>query len=165
MKKLIVPILLILATVFSTLPVFAEETSPSVISTDDGYTITYFADGSSITVSPVRDSTEANHARATTQTINKSKDVTCKDSDGNIEWKYTLSATFTYEYGVSATCTKASYTKTINNSGWSFSDGSATKSGNVATGKGTFKFKVLFITTQTRNVNITLTCDKYGNVT
>ena len=165
MKKFIIPILLVLATVFSALPVFAEETTPSVITTDDGSTITYFTDGSSITVSPVRDAVEANLVRATTQTLNKSKDVTYKDSDGNIEWKYTLSATFTYEYGVSATCTKASYTKTINDSAWSFSDGSATKSGNVATGKGTFKYKVLFITTQTRNINITLTCDKYGNVT
>ena len=41
-------------------------------------------------------------ARATTQTKNGLKDVKFTDSDGNVEWKYTLSATFSYVYGSSA---------------------------------------------------------------
>lgn len=143
-------------------PAFATNTPQDVL-TENG-SVTYFSDGSSLTVSPAVLVAEQTLSRSA-QTQTYSKTVTYKDSDGNVDWEYKLTATFSYEYGVSSTCTKVSYTKTINDSGWSFSDGSATKSGNVATGKGTFKYKVLFITTQTRNVNITLTCDKYGNVT
>ena len=166
MKKITLSILLVIVTILSTaLPAFAAETEPSTIVINDGGTITYFADGSTLTISAVKNVDEPNLVRATTQTVTKSKDVTYKDKSGNLEWKYTLTATFSCESGVSSTCTKASYSTTINDNSWSFSNGSATKSGNVATGNGTFKLIILFITMNTYNINITLTCDKYGNVT
>lgn len=146
-----------------TFPAFASNATSQDTLTENG-SITYFSDGSTLTTSPVMPVEDQVTSRAT-QTKTVYRTSTYKDSDGNVKWEFKLTATFSYEYGVSATCTKASYSKTINDSSWSFSDGSATKSGNVATGKGTFKFKVLFITTQTHNVTVTLTCDKYGNVT
>ena len=166
MKKIFLCIFLVVTTILSTaLPVFASESQSSTIITDDGTTITYFADGSTLTVSPARDADEQYGARAPTQSVTKSKDVTYEDANCDVSWKYTLTATFSYEYGVSSTCTSTSYKKSISNNSWSFSDGSATKSGNVATGNGTFKYKVLLITIKTYNIDIHLTCDKYGNVT
>lgn len=165
MKKSIVCLVLLFSMLFSmALPAFATEVELTTVQ-DDGTSITHFADGSTLTISPVQ-SVEANYlVRATSQTITKSRVASFTNSNGVLEWKYTLTATFSYVAGVSSTCTQASYTQSIYENGWSFSNGSATKSGNVATGKGTFKHKVLFITTKTYNIDISLTCDKYGNVT
>ena len=66
--------------------------------------------------------------------------------------------------GVSATCTNATYTQTINDGYWHFSDGNAYAENNVAHGLGTFKKKVLFITLKTYNIDISVTCDAYGNL-
>lgn len=145
------------------LPAFASN-APIEETLADNVSITYFSDGSSLTISPAMLGEEQTISRAA-QTTTVYKTATYKDSNGNVDWEFKLTATFSYEYGVSATCTNASYSKTINDSSWSFSNGSATKSGSIATGKGTFTHKVLFITTQTQNVTVTLTCDKYGNVT
>ena len=125
----------------------------------------YFDDGSYITVSPIVVVEESRQTRATAATKTGTRTVTFTDSSGNTDWKYTLTATFSYVSCTSSTCTSASYTKNIYDTSWEFSTGSATKSGNVATGKGTFKDKVLFVTTQTQNINVTITCDTYGNLT
>ena len=71
----------------------------------------------------------------------------------------------TMVYGKSSTCIDASYTQTIYESDWTFSDGAAIKSGNTAIGNGNFKLKFFFVTVQTYEIDISLTCDVYGNVT
>ena len=103
-------------------------------------------------------------ARATTQTKTGSKDITATDSNGNVEWKYTLSATFSYVYGSSVSCTSSTYKNNIYDSSWTFSNGSATRSGNTAYGKGHYTKKVLFVTTKNYDVDISVSCDKYGNI-
>ncbi|MDY2983051.1 MAG: hypothetical protein SOT00_06725 [Eubacteriales bacterium] len=62
------------------------------------------------------------------------------------------------------TCTASSYTYQIHNSSWSFSSGSASKSGNTATAKGTFARKVLGITVDSKTLTVSLSCDKNGNL-
>ncbi len=169
MKKIIICLLLV-SIVFSTLSfcTFADEdqntNAVQTVKASDGSTITYFDDGSFLTVSPVREIGSSVATYATDKTASGSKDVTFTDANGNLDWTYTLTATFSYVYGVSSTCTSASYTKEIYDNDWSFSDGSATKSGNVATGKGKFVCKVLFITFKTYNIDISITCDIYGNL-
>lgn len=166
MKKTVFCILLVIATLFmSILPASADETNPSTIQNEDGSTVTIFEDGSMLTVSAAYGDDEPINARATTLTVTKHKIASYSNADGELQWEFTLTATFSYIVGLSSTCTSASYSKSIEGSGWSFSDGSATKSGSTATGKGTFTKKMLFITTRTDNVNISLTCDKYGEVT
>ncbi len=92
------------------------------------------------------------------------RNVTRYDSNNKVQWIYTLSAEFWIEEGISAICTKADYSTTINNSNWKFSDGSTNYSGNTAYGKGKFTHKVLFITTKTETIDIKLSCDSYGNL-
>ena len=82
-----------------------------------------------------------------------------------IEWTYILSATYELVEGVSVTCTSSDYSYSISKSQWKFSDGNSYYENNVAHGKGTFKYKVFgFITSTTINLDVTLTCDVYGNL-
>lgn len=107
--------------------------------------------------------TASTYAAASTYTKTGTKTVTKYDSNSKILWRYVLSATFTVNEGVSATCTSASYTKTINNTFWKFSNGSAKKSGATANGKGKFTYKILWLFSgETVSIDINLTCNQYG---
>lgn len=165
MKKTLLSVFLTVALLCTAvMPAYAVESEPTAEQLDDGTTVIYYDDGSSITISPVYGVKESSGARATSITTSGNKDVTGKDADGNIDWKYTLSATFSYNPSISSTCTSASYKKTIYDDSWYFSDGSATKSGNTAYGKGKFYKKILFITGSTYNIDIHISCDKYGKL-
>lgn len=100
-------------------------------------------------------------------TVSSSKSATLTstvtDSSGNVLIKYVLSATFTYN-GSSATCTSASYSTNVYSNGWSFSNATSSKSGNTAYGAYTAVNKVLLITVQSISRNLTISCDKDGNI-
>ena len=166
MKKRIFSILLTFLLVFTLTPsVFAandieldDKNTTEIVYLDNGcYIITTLITQDISTLSLV--STNSN-----TFTKTGNKVVACHDKDGNLEWEYTLFAEFEVVEGVTATCTSATYTQTIYASDWSFSNGNATKSGNTAYGVGTFKRKVLFITVDTANIDISISCDVYGNL-
>lgn len=102
--------------------------------------------------------------RGTTYTKSGTKTQTVRDSDGKALYSFTVKGTFTVNAGVSATCTSASYTYSITDDSWHFDSASTSKSGNKATATGTFKKKILLITTDTRSCTVTLECDKNGNL-
>lgn len=80
------------------------------------------------------------------------------------EWVMTLTGSFTYD-GTTSACTSSECTVTIfDDSGWELISKSATKSGNTAYAEATFAMKVLGITVSRPTYNITITCDKDGNV-
>ncbi len=166
MKKRILSIFLAVLFVFALTPsVFA--TDNAVSNTSNSTTITYLDDGSYIVVTLITDDISSLSLNSTqSKSFNKvgNKFATCYDKNNNLEWKYTLSAEFEVVEGVSATCTSATYSQTIYANDWSFSNGNATKSGNTAYGVGTFKRKVLFVTVDTANIDISISCDVYGNL-
>lgn len=166
MKKHIFSILLTLFLVFTSM--LSSFAASNVIPNTSKSTATiYLNDGRYIVVTLITDdisSLSLNSRQSTSFTKIGNKFATCYDKNNNLEWKYTLSAEFSVVEGVSATCTNATYTQTIYASGWSFSNGNATKSGNTAYGAGTFKKKVLFVTTNTVNIDINISCDAYGNL-
>ena len=164
MKKQLAALLLIFAALFSlVLPVHAQEPGFTTVENADGGYVVYYDDGSYLTVSPAYDVTVTGE-RGTMSTVSSHKDATFTNSDDELEWKYTLYATFSYTSGVSATCTNASYSQTIYKGNWTFSNGNATASGATARGVGHYEEKFLFITIRSVDVDITLVCDKYGNV-
>lgn len=166
MKNFLIAIILILTTLSTTtLHVLAVEADPNASYRNDGYTIIQYDDGSILTILPieVQENEVSTYASANTKTA--SRRAYFEDASGNLEWEYTLTATFSYVNGVSSSCTNAYYTHNIYGSSWSFSDGSATASGNTAIGKGKFVEKFLLITIKTYNVDISITCDTYGNLT
>lgn len=161
-KSFFVLLLVVLAVFMQAAPVYADSPEPIIQLLPDGSTVYHFSDGSKLTISAAKDEEES---KGTTSTITRSKDATFTNSNNVIEWKYTLHATFTYTYGVSSSCTSTYYSQNIYGGNWTFSDGSATKSGNVAHGVGKYEQKFLFIVLNTVNVDLHLTCDIYGVVT
>ena len=87
-----------------------------------------------------------------------------KNSDGDVLCNFTLRGQYDVVEGVSSVCTLAKYSYNIYDSSWSLDSASTSKSANKAIGNATFKKKVLFITTDTKSFTLTLTCDKYGNL-
>ena len=152
------------------LPAFAVEPEivyqpMSVQKSDDGTTTVYYDNGSILTISAVYNVIEDKRtARATQKTISGSRDAYFTDGNGDFEWKYTLSASFSYVPGVSSSCTSASYSNSTYDSSWSFSDGSATKSGSSAYGKGKYVKQILFVTVNTYNIDLSISCDVKGNL-
>lgn len=85
------------------------------------------------------------------------------DADGNEQWIIRLQGTFNYN-GTSASCTNAACDVTIYADNWSFTAKSASKSGASANGSVTMVRKVLGITVSKKSYELTLTCDKDGNL-
>ena len=125
-------------------------------------TVEYSEDGSSITISVYEDS--APMTRATTYSKSGSKTYTARNSDGDIQWKFTVQGVFSVTEGSSSSCTSSKYSSEIVDDAWSLKTASASKSGNKAIGDATYQRKVLFITTSTENPHIELKCDTYGNL-
>ena len=162
MKRFITFILVLASLMAMVVPVYAADTEPETVQLEDGTKITYFGDGGVLTTYPATIVEESYSTLGTAKTITAAKD-NIYEYDGVVEWKYTLTASFTYT-GDSSVCTSASYTKTIYKDNWQFSDGSTSRSGNRAYGYGTFKYKVLFVTTKTVNIDISMFCTVGGVV-
>ena len=100
----------------------------------------------------------------TRDTVTGNKEYYQSDSNGNAICKATLTGSFSYN-GTSSSCTGASCNVTIYNSAWSTKSVNAYTSGNSAIADVTMERKFLFITLETLNFSIVLSCDKYGNLT
>lgn len=152
-KNIFVSLILTLAVMIScfSMPVHAAE-EEIVTST----VVEYFDDGSYavITITEV-----VNNSRANTKT--GSKTYTHTSANGETQWTYKLTGTFSYT-GSSSTCTAVSDSYTISNDNWHMSSHSCSKSGNKASGTVTMKYKFLGITTDTVTKNLTLTCSATG---
>lgn len=119
--------------------------------------IEYYEDGSYGVIFIQKDYGKSNSATET-------KTYKYYDSNNNLCWKASITASFTYN-GVTASCTSVSKSTTIYDTSWRCTASSCSKSGATATGSFTFKHYVLGIPVKTINKTLTLTCDKNGNVT
>ncbi len=168
MKKitvLITSIILIAITLnFSS---FAASSSNKLTPAQSTNETIYLEDGSYIVVTTsytqraISSETKATSTRSLIFEVVGSQSYNCY-SNNEIVWIYALYGTFTVTYGESAVCTAASYSTTIYNNIWKFSDGSATYSDNQTFGVGTFKRRFLFVVVQTVYIDHTITCDNYG---
>lgn len=164
MKKYIISVFLFpICLLFFSLPAHAAVEMPIHTAENKETSVIYLENGGRIVLSPVYETNCASVAGAV-NTVTRSRDVSYSSPNGTLEWKYTLTATFSYEYGVSSTCTDATYTQTIYNSAWSFSNGSASRSGDTAYGKGHYQKKELFVVLENIDVDVSISCDIYGNV-
>ena len=123
--------------------------------------VEYFADGSSITTTITQNISDIS-TLATTKTVSGSKIKTIKNSNGDILFKFKIDATFSVTVGTSATCTSVSCSASDCTNGWELDSYTTSKSGNTASATGVFKKKTLFITTQTQEIPISLSCDVNG---
>ena len=136
--------------------------SSAIAMTEKETNIEYFADGSylitTVTQEPVL-------TRAASNTVKGNKNHTYYNSNGGVDWVFTVTGTFSVVSGVSATCTAVSHSTDIRASKWKLASASSWKSGNQALGKVTMKQTMLGLTIQTIERTVTLTCDNYGNLT
>lgn len=116
-----------------------------------------FEDGSYAIVGIVTNETRASGS------ISANKPYTYYSSNGVAQWKAVLSGSFTYT-GSSATCTKSSCSVTVYNSEWYTISKSAGKSGNTATGSFSIGRKLMGVTVETKDITLTLSCDKNGSL-
>lgn len=135
--------------------------SSAIALTETETNIEYFADGSYIITTVTQ---EPVLTRASSNTVKGNKDHTYYNSNGNIDWVFTVTGTFSVVNGVSATCTAVSHNTDIRASKWKLVSASSRKSGNQAIGQITIKQTMLGITIQTIERTVTLTCDKYGKL-
>ena len=110
MKKITLSIILVLA-MFLTLSVnaLADNTPQSTFESDNDSTVILYEDGSRITITQsTGDTTPCGYASTDNNTVSKRIEAKFENSDGEVEWIYTLYATFSYVTGVSSVCTNVS---------------------------------------------------------
>lgn len=160
MKKLSTIIITIICIIFSATPtVYASDEIQYNNMEVDSYT-EYYEDGS-YTIITIKQSPSA---RASSYTKVGEKIVNLYNSNDELQWTYTLIGTFTVTSGVSAVCTNSTYSCEIYIDSWSLTAHNNYYSGNKAYGTATLKRKVLFITTNTHDIEGDIACDINGNI-
>lgn len=150
-NKRYISVLLVLILLFAVLPVRVE--AVQVVETE----IEYLPDGGYIETVLLESAVRASGTKTGTKTKRY------VDSDGNEEWVIQLQGTFSYN-GTSATCTSAICNVTVSANNWYVVSKSASKSGAKASADVTMGMKVLGITVSKSSYQLTLTCDKNGNL-
>ena len=154
MKRVISILMIICSAFFVTgFTAIAAEYQDTVTNASDS--VFFFNDGDYCVIT-----VEDSMARST-KTGNKTYNY--YNSDSVLQWKVVVTGTFTYN-GTTSSCTSASHTVTIYKDIWHTSSQSSYKSGNSAIADVTMKKTLLGIVTSTRSVNLTLSCDKDGNL-
>ena len=116
-----------------------------------------FDDGSYATIEVISSGTRVSGTRR------GSKTYTFYNSDSVMQWKVTLTGSFTYD-GVASVCTDSDISIVMYNSNCYVISQTAGKDGNSARGSATIGRKFLGITVEERYVSLTLTCDGNGNL-
>lgn len=97
------------------------------------------------------------------QTASKTKYAAYYDSKGNLLWTVYLSADFSFD-GKTAECTAVSTRYNIKDSDWQLISSECEKEGNTATGSFTMKQYKLGVPLREIERQLTLICDKDGNI-
>ena len=124
--------------------------------------IEYYEDGSYLSIFVTDTSPIA--TRSSEFTKSGSKAYVLSNKDGVELWRFTVHGTFSVNAGVSVTCTSASHSISISESSWQNVSASSYRSNHQAIGDATFKKVLLFITTETKNCNVVLSCDVNGTL-
>lgn len=149
MKKRIVSFLAACLMVVCLLPVEASAADSQVIYYDDG----------SYEVITVEKTGGARASTITSGTVTHDRYSTA----GTLEWKAVLKASFSYN-GSTSTCISVNIpVVTIYNDNWSVVSQTSSKSGNTATANITMGLKQIIGTSKVP-ITLTLSCDKYGNL-
>lgn len=156
MKKVIIFIISLITVLNFNLNVFAAAPPTKAISTST----VLFEDGSYIEKEIFE---QTNDISTFSSTKSGSARITYKNSDDEIMWTATLTATFKYT-GSSATCTSSNITYNVNDSSWQIVSATTSKSGNTAIGYVTAKHYFVGVPIKTVEESITLTCSANGTL-
>ena len=124
-------------------------------------TVEYLEDGSSIITSVYE---ELMTTRRNLYDKAGSKVYRYRNADGEVLWTLTVSGEFRVIEGVSVTCTSARSSVEIFDSEWTCVSRYASASGNQAIAHGEFQRKLLGGVISARDIDVTLSCDHFGNL-
>lgn len=162
MKKILAIIFTTILLISATIPaVYADIDANTLSSNYETTSITEYYEDGSYTITTIKQSATG---RSTTYTKVGEKIVDLYNSDDELQWTYKLIGTFYVNEGVSVVCTESTYSSAIYEKSWSLTAHDNSYSNNIAYGTATYKKKVLFITTNTHNIDVSIGCDVYGNV-
>lgn len=119
--------------------------------------VIYFDDGSYIVIETVSVDTRALSSKTGKRTY------VYYNSGGTEEWRAVLQGTYSYD-GTTVTCTASICTVSITDSDWYVISKTTSKSGGTAYATLTMGTKVLGVTVNRETINMSLTCDKNGNL-
>ncbi len=85
-------------------------------------------------------------------------------ADNELQWRFILTASFTYNPDINASCNDAACEVEIYNSAWSCSSQSARAISARAFADAEMVQKLLFVTIKTVPVSLNITCDANGNL-
>lgn len=149
MRKLATFVVLVLLAV-TMLPInsFAAEVSGTY---DE---IIYLDNGDYITV-------EISITQTRATTVNSDKTYIYRKSNGEEQWRANLYGTFVYD-GTTSTCTQGSCDVIITASDWSVSSKNVVKSGGTVSCDLVMAQKIIGITINTKELNMSMTCSPTG---
>ena len=153
MKKQIIAVLLVFCMSITVFPCTILAAEPI----DSKVQIITLEDGSYITITIQTYKTRA------TQSLTGSKTCRYTNTNGNVDWEIVLWGTFSYTGSTSA-CTASSVDINITNNNWYVVSQAASRSYNAAICNVTMGRKVFGITVEEKDYNLTLLCDKDGNL-
>jgi len=124
-------------------------------------TVEYYEDGSTLVISvfvePVR-------SRSNLYNRLGRKVYEYRDADGDILWTFAVTGEFRVLEGASVTCISASCSTEIFDEAWVCTRKYAETSGSWAIANGEFERSLLGIVIDRDTVQVSLTCDVYGNL-
>ncbi len=168
MKKTIV--FLLLLSILVAMPINVLAAAP-LNSSSDNASYQYFEDGSytvtTLTLTVIDDGVTTCGAEPESYNLQAKQDVSYHDANNNLDWVVTITAVFLVcpACAVSGMCQSSELSANIYDTSWGMYNVDERCMSNNAYGACSMKDKFLGITTMTVNVEFTLTCDRYGNVT
>ena len=161
MRKLICVLLVALICLGTAFGVWADDGSSVNNLELVSETVEYYEDGSTLVISvfvePVR-------SRSNLYNRLGRKVYEYRDADGDILWTFAVTGEFRVLEGASVTCISASCSTEIFDEAWVCTRKYAETSGSWAIANGEFERSLLGIVIDRDTVQVSLTCDVYGNL-
>ncbi len=161
MKRFLSLALALICLLFATIQTVSAENELVIANNTETNSYTeYYEDGSYVVTTICQSVTP----RSSTYIQVSEKKVEMYNSSDELQWRYKFIARFDVVEGVSVECIESTYTSDIYVDSWSLTAHNNYYSGNTAYATATYKKKVLFITTNTHDIDLDTTCDVYGNI-
>ena len=161
MRKLICVLLVVLICLGTAFGVWADDGSSVNNLQLVSESVEYYEDGSSLVISVYEETVQT---RSNLYNRVGRKDYKYRDANGTVLWTFAVTGEFRVLEGASVTCISASCSTEIFDEAWACTRRYAETSGSWAIANGEFERSLLGIVIDRDTVQVSLTCDVYGNL-
>lgn len=161
MRKLICVLLVVLICLGTAFGVWADDGSSVNNLQLVSESVEYYEDGSSLVISVYEETVQT---RSNLYNRVGRKDYKYRDANGTVLWTFAVTGEFRVLEGASVTCISASCSAEVFHEAWVCTRKYAETSGSWAIANGEFERSLLGIVIDRDTVQVSLTCDVYGNL-